>query len=250
MSVTRTLDRSERLSTPHIVALVPAYNEEESIPDVIRQTRKFASRVIVCDDGSTDSTCRFSLESGAEVIRHKKNVGYGAALRTLFLRASDIQADAFVTVDSDGQHDSRFIPALTESILKGEADLVIGSRFLSARFNFTPPHRKIAIKLINRLFDPQRQHRFTDLQSGFRAYNGKAITITCPTRIGMGASTEIIKRAVRTELRIREIPVPIYYDGKPPSLISSVLQFVDVLRSTLASGVPNAPSSKPSEYAG
>jgi glycosyltransferase involved in cell wall biosynthesis len=229
---------------------VPAYNEEESIPNVIRQTRRFASRVIVCDDGSTDSTCRLSLNSGAEVIRHKKNAGYGAALRTLFLRASDIQADAFVTVDSDGQHDSRFIPALAEPILKGEADLVIGSRFLSARLDFTPPHRKIAIKLINRLFDPQGQHRFTDLQSGFRAYNEKAIATTCPTRTGMGASTEIIRRAVRTELRIREIPVPIYYDGKPPSLINSVIQFVDVLRSTLASGLPNVPSSEPSKHSG
>jgi len=250
VKVTSSLDRSERSSTPQIVALVPAYNEEESIPDVIRQTLRFTSRVIVCDDGSTDSTFRCSLDSGAEVIRHKRNVGYGAALRTLFMRACDISADAFVTVDSDGQHDSRFIPALTESIVQGESDLVIGSRFLSARLDFTPPHRKIAIKLINRLFDPRRQYRFTDLQSGFRAYNGKAIAITCPTRTGMGASTEIVKRAVKTELRIKEVPVPIYYCGKQPSLVSSVLQFVDVFRSTLASGLPNAPASEPSQCAG
>jgi glycosyltransferase involved in cell wall biosynthesis len=246
MKVSRTPDSSEKLSTPKIVALVPAHNEEESIPRVIQQTRKFASRVIVCDDGSTDSTYQLSLDSGAEVIRHKRNGGYGAALRTLFVRASNISADAFVTIDSDGQHDSRFIPAITKSILTGEADLVIGSRFLSAKLDQTPPHRKIAIKLINHLFDLQLQQRFTDLQSGFRAYNGKAIAITCPTSPGMGASTEIIKRAVKTDLRIKEIPVPIYYNGKSPSFISSILQFVDVFRSTLASSWPNAPSSEPS----
>jgi len=250
VKATRSLNQSESLSTPQIVALVPAHNEEDSIPDVIRETLRFTNRVIVCDDGSTDSTSRFSLESGAEVIRHKRNAGYGAALRTLFKRARDIPADAFVTVDSDGQHDSRFIPALTEPILKGEADVVIGSRFLSPRLDFTPPHRKIAIKLINHLFDPQGRYRFTDLQSGFRAYNRKAIAVTCPTRTGMGASTEIIKRALKTKLRVREVPVPIYYNGKPPSLISSVLQFVDVFRSTMASSLPNAQSSELSEHAG
>jgi glycosyltransferase involved in cell wall biosynthesis len=225
----------------NIVALVPAFNEEESISDVIRDASKFASRVIVCDDGSTDATYRYSVDSGAEVIRHSQNSGYGAALRTLFLRASDIEAEAFVTIDSDGQHDSRFIPKVTEPVLAGEADIVIGSRFLSKKLDFTPPHRRVVIKLINRLFDPRDQLRFTDLQSGFRAYNSNALSVTCPTRTGMGASTEIIKRAIRAGLTIREAAVPIYYNGKQPSLLSSARQFVDVFRSTLASSQPNEP---------
>ncbi len=224
----------------NVVVLVPAYNEEAHVSDVIRDARKFASRVIVCDDGSTDSTYQCSVDSGAEVIRHQQNSGYGAALRTLFLRASDMVADAFVTVDSDGQHDSRFIPSVTEAVLVGEADIVIGSRFLSEELDFTPPHRRLAIKLINRLFDPAQQLRLTDLQSGFRAYNARALSLTCPTRTGMGASTEIIKRAIRARLKIRETAVPIYYNGKQQSLLSSALQFVDVFRSTLASSQPNA----------
>jgi glycosyltransferase involved in cell wall biosynthesis len=227
-----------------IIALVPAYDEENRIPDVIHQVQKYAERVLVCDDGSSDSTYSVSVQAGAQVYRHKRNIGYGAALRTLFLKASAIAADAFVTVDSDGQHDARFIPALTQPIINGEADLVIGSRFLSEEFDFTPPHRKIVIKLITRLFDLQRQYRFTDLQSGFRAYNARALAITCPTRTGMGASTEIVKRAVRSALRVKEVPVPIYYNGTPPSVLSSVLQFVDVFRSTLASSLPNPPDSE------
>lgn len=224
---------------PRIVALVPAYNEEKNIAEVIRQAREFADRVVVCDDGSTDSTYSFAVKSGAEVVKHERNAGYGASLRSLFLKARAISADAFVTLDSDGQHDAGFIPALTEPIVEGEADIVIGSRFLSKKFDFTPPQRKIAIKLLTRLCDLSGHYKFTDLQSGFRAYSARALEITCPMRPGMGASTEIVKRATNSRLRIREVPVPIYYNGEDPSFLSSALQFLDVLRSTLASSLPN-----------
>jgi glycosyltransferase involved in cell wall biosynthesis len=237
-----TLRASRGASVPDIVVLVPAYNEEKNIAEVIRQSREFASRVLVCDDGSTDATYDISLGAGAEVIRHRCNAGYGAALRSLFLKAISFPAEAFVTIDSDGQHDSKFIPALTKSILDKEADLVIGSRFLSDRFDFTPPHRKVAIKLITRLFDLRGHSEFTDLQSGFRAYSRKALSMTCPTRTGMGASTEIMMRALKSRLKIREIPVPIYYRGEQPSAISSIIQFLDVLRSTLSS-TPSNPSN-------
>jgi len=225
---------------PVIVALIPAYNEEKNIAQVIRQTRELTSRVLVCDDGSTDSTYSISLLSGAEVIKHSFNGGYGAALRSLFLKARNIQADAFVTIDSDGQHDTRFIPTLTDPIVKREADLVIGSRFLSKRLDFTPPHRRMAIKVITRLCDVNGHNGFTDLQSGFRAYSSHSLAVTCPRRTGMGASIEIIKRATRSGLRIREVPVPIYYRDEDTSLLSSAFQFFDVLHSTLASSLPSA----------
>jgi len=215
-----------------IVALLPAHNEEKRIGDVIDKAYKFVDKVIVCDDGSTDSTYGKALEFGAEVIRHTKNMGYGAALRSLFIKAQTLQARAFVTIDSDGQHDSGFVPALTEPILKGTADIVIGSRFLSET-NFTPPHRKIAIKLITSLCDIITRNGFTDLQSGFRAYNSRAISATCPTRPGMGASTEIIMKAVRSRLSIKEVGVPIYYDGEKTPPLTSARQFLDVINSIM-----------------
>jgi glycosyltransferase involved in cell wall biosynthesis len=222
-----------------ILALVPAYNEEKRISDVIKQAYRYVQKVVVCDDGSSDSTYSLSVQAGAEVVRHRQNMGYGAALRSLFLRASTLPADAFVTVDSDGQHDASFIPALTEPIIKGEADMMIGSRFLSERLDSTSPVRKMAIKLITRLCDLRDQYGFTDLQSGFRAYNRNALTVTCPLRKGMGASIEIIRRATISRLRIREIPVPIYYNAETTPLLDSALQFFEVLRSTLSSGIPN-----------
>jgi len=216
-----------------IVALLPAHNEEKRIGEVIGKAYRFVDMVIVCDDGSTDSTYGEALEFGAEVIKHTKNMGYGAALNSLFTRAQTLQAGAFVTIDSDGQHDSAYVPALTEPILKGKADIVIGSRFLSET-NFTPPHRKIAIKLITSLCDIMTRNGFTDLQSGFRAYNPRAISKTCPTRPGMGASTEIIMKALRAGLSIKEVGVPIYYNGEKTSPFNSAKQFLDVINSIIA----------------
>jgi glycosyltransferase involved in cell wall biosynthesis len=221
-----------------IIALLPAYNEEERISDVVRQTYRYVDRVLVCDDGSDDSTYRLSVEAGAKVIRHEHNLGYGASLRSLFLEAGRTPADVFVTVDSDGQHDPRFIPALAKAIFDSQADIVIGSRFVSGAASYTPPVRRILIKLITRLCDPAGIYGLTDLQSGFRAYTARALSVTCPTRLGMGASTEIIKRATGSGLRIREVPVPIYYDARRNPLFRSALQFLEVFSSTLSFSLP------------
>lgn len=216
-----------------IVALLPAYNEAKSIRDVIAKTREHVEKIVVCDDGSTDTTYEKAVDAGAEVIRHPRNMGYGAALRTLFVRAQKLGANAYVTVDSDGQHDSSCIPAIAEPVLNGDVDMVIGSRFLSANGSFVPPHRRIVIRLITSLCDATTGSGFTDLQSGFRAYNQRALTVACPYRPGMGASTEIIIKATRAGLRIMEVPVHIFYNGERVSPIISARQFVDVISSIL-----------------
>ena len=215
-----------------IVALLPAFNEEKRIAAVIDKTQKFVDKVIVCDDGSTDATYEKAAECGAEIIRHKRNCGYGAALRSLFARAMTLPAQAFVTIDSDGQHDSSYIPKLTVPILGEEADVVIGSRFLLGK-DSTPAHRRLAIKLITGLCDVVTGNEFTDLQSGFRAYSARAIALTCPTRPGMGACTEIIIKATKSRLRVREIGVPIYYNGDRTPPVESARQFIDVINSIL-----------------
>ncbi len=216
-----------------IVALVPAFNEANRIGNVISGAHEYVDKVIVCDDGSRDATTKTSLEYGAEVIRHHLNLGYGAALRTLFLKAQTFDADVFVTMDSDGQHDPSFIPALVEPIVNGQADIVIGSRFLSNGGEFTPAHRRLAIKLITRLAGFVSGENLTDLQSGLRAYRGSALNLVTPSRAGMGASTEIILRAAASRLRIREIPVSIAYNEKRNSWRKIVHQFLDVVDSII-----------------
>lgn len=216
-----------------IVSLLPAFNEEKRIRDVILETRKYVDRVLVCDDGSTDSTYDVAKQAGAEVVRHPRNLGYGAALKTLFESARKMPATAYVTIDSDGQHDSSSIPAIVEPVVKNQADVVIGSRFLSPDGSFVPPHRRIAIWLITSLCDATTGSGFTDLQSGFRAYNGRALSLACPNRPGMGASTEIIIKATKAGLKITEVPVQIFYNGERRSPLVTARQFFDVISSIL-----------------
>ncbi|RDD53142.1 MAG: glycosyltransferase family 2 protein, partial [Candidatus Korarchaeota archaeon NZ13-K] len=92
-------------------ALIPAYNEEAKIAPVILKARRHVDLVIVCDDGSTDLTGEVARSLGAYVIRHERNMGYGAALLTLFKKALEMNVSIAVTLDADGQHDPDLIPA-------------------------------------------------------------------------------------------------------------------------------------------
>ena len=115
---------------PLIVAAIPAFNVEKTIARLVLETQKFVDVVLVCDDGSTDCTAEIAERMGADVIRHERNLGYGAAIKTLFSMARELNADVLVTLDGDGQHDPREIPRLIEPVLENNADIVLGSRFL------------------------------------------------------------------------------------------------------------------------
>lgn len=108
-----------------IAAIIPAYNEEGRIRDVIRETKDHVNRIIVIDDGSTDGTSTVAKEAGAEVISHKQNKGYLAALRTGF---RSVREDIVVTIDADGENNPKDIPKLVALIKERRADLVLGRR--------------------------------------------------------------------------------------------------------------------------
>ncbi|HQN31239.1 MAG TPA: glycosyltransferase family 2 protein [Methanothrix soehngenii] len=108
-----------RNKIPSIVALLPAYNEEVSIGSVVLRTRQYADRVVVIDDGSRDRTAEVAAMAGAEVLRHTKNQGKGAALKTGF--GSVNGESVIVTIDTDGQHNPDDTPRLVEPILSGKA---------------------------------------------------------------------------------------------------------------------------------
>jgi glycosyltransferase involved in cell wall biosynthesis len=218
----------EQTMNPVTMGLVPAYNEESSIGKVIRELRPYVDKVIVCDDGSVDRTALFALQEGAEVIRHRKNRGYGAALRSLFGYALRIQADVSVTVDGDGQHDPRSIPPMVSAILQGRADLVLGSRFLAVRSDI-PLLRRLAIGGITKLTGLLLGYSPTDAQCGIRAYNNKALKATCPTIHHMGASVEILERAREADLRISEEPAYVRYDISEPPIAMALIQMSTVV---------------------
>jgi len=213
-----------------IVACIPAYNEEKNIAKVIVETMEYVDKVIVCDDGSRDLTAKIAEKLGATVIRHEKNLGYGAALSTLFKKARDVGADIVVTIDADGQHDPRNIPKLVEPIINGEADLVIGSRFLKDRSSI-PLYRKVGIKIITALTKTMSYQDITDAQSGYRAYSRKAIQMITLGEYGMGASTEILIQAKERNFKVKEVPIKISY-GKA-SRQNPLYHGFDVVLSTL-----------------
>ncbi|MEM4383794.1 MAG: glycosyltransferase [Candidatus Caldarchaeum sp.] len=213
-----------------IVACIPAYNEEKTIAKVILKVKKYVDKVIVCDDGSTDMTAEIAEALGALVIRHERNMGYGAAISSLFRKAREVDADIMVTLDADGQHEPDDIPRLIEPILNGESDIVIGSRFLG--IGDMPTYRKLGIRVINLVAGAKRKG-ITDTQSGFRAYSRKAIQTINPVEMGMGVSTEILLKAEQNQLKIREVPVKITYKVERPSTINPAIHALDVILSTI-----------------
>jgi glycosyltransferase involved in cell wall biosynthesis len=115
---------------PVVVACIPAFNEERTIASVVVRALKYVDRVVVCDDGSGDLTGEIAEGLGAFVLRHDRNMGKGVAVRTAFRYAKDLEPDVVVMLDGDGQHDLGEIPRLVEPVVVGEADMVVGSRYV------------------------------------------------------------------------------------------------------------------------
>jgi glycosyltransferase involved in cell wall biosynthesis len=231
---------------PVVVVGIPAYNEERNIGKVIVQAQKYAGAIIVCDDGSSDMTGDIATGLGAFVVRHERNLGYGAAIQSLFKEAKKLGADVLVTLDADGQHDAEGVPQLIQPILDGEADLVTGSRFLSgedaSRRNGLPWHRRWGIKAITKLTASVSERWMTDAQNGFRAYSKTAMDTLCLSEKGMGVSVEALVRAKEQGLRIMEVPVDCLYAGvEQPSSHNPIRHGVSVVSSLIKLIVEDRP---------
>jgi len=230
---------------PFVVACIPAFNEERTIAGVVVRTMKFVDRVVVCDDGSGDLTGEISGGLGAVVVRHERNMGYGAALRSLFAEALRLGADVVVTLDGDGQHDPEEIPRLVERLEAVDADIVIGSRFLEGGGSEAPGWRSAGIRLITELASNGLE--VTDAQSGFRAYSRRALESLVLTEEGMGVSTEILLKAGKKGLRVAEVPVRVSYFESSSThnpvmhglgVVLSTVKHLSIRRPLLFYGVP------------
>ena len=226
---------------------IPAYNEEKNIASIIIKLKKITDSIIVCDDGSSDMTSDISKNLGAIVITHKKNMGYGVAINSIFQKAKELNIDLLVTFDADGQHRVEDIEKVVEPIKNNTADLVIGSRFLDKKSN-VPNYRKIGIKVITKITNASIKKKLTDSQSGFRAYNKQVLSQISPSDIGMGISTEILIKASSKGLRIMEVPVTILYSGDTSthnpvshgtSVLLSTIKFTSIEHPLKFYGIPS-----------
>ena len=192
-----------------IIVGIPAFNEEKNIATIITKLADITDTIIVCNDGSSDLTLDIAKKMGVFVINHEKNLGYGAAIRSIFLKAKEMNGDVLVTFDADGQHRIEDIENVIKPIIDQKADLVIGSRFLDESEKEIPQYRKVGIKVITKITNSSIKEQLTDSQSGFRAYSKKVIAELNPSELGMGISTEILIKASSKKFRITEVPIKI-----------------------------------------
>ena len=231
-----------------IIVGIPAFNEEKNIAPIITKLTNIADKIIVCDDGSTDLTSKISEKLGALVIKHEKNMGYGAAIRSIFLKAKDLNGEILVTFDADGQHRVQDIQNVTNPIINGESEIVIGSRFLDEDEKDIPSYRKVGIKVITKITNATIKEKLTDSQSGFRAYSKKVINELNPSELGMGISTEILIKASTKNFRISEVPIKIIYKGDTSthnpvshglSVIASTIKYTSIEHPLKFYGIPS-----------
>jgi len=175
-------------------------------------------------------------------------LGYGAAIRSIFLKAKELGGDILVTFDADGQHRVEDIEKVTKPIIDQQADLVIGSRFLDESKNEVPRYRKVGIEVITKITNATMKKQLTDSQSGFRAYSKNVLNELNPSDLGMGISTEILIKASSKNFRISEVPIKIIYSGDTSthnpishgsSVILSTIKFTSIEHPLKFYGIPS-----------
>ncbi len=169
--VLEPIGENENLS---ITALIPAYNEGESIGSVVRKVGDQVNRVVVINDFSSDETPLIAQYLGATVLNHSRNLGVGAAMQTGINYSKATRPDIVVTLDGDGQHKPEDIPRIIQPILSGDADLVLGSRFLRGNPDM-PLIKLLGNKFFVYLIRFLTGTKLTDTQTGFRALNLRAL---------------------------------------------------------------------------
>lgn len=195
----------------HITAIIPAYNEELSIGSVLISTSKYVDHIIVVDDGSTDNTVEIAEKIGAEIIKHPRNMGKGAALKTGFNAIK--KTDIIVTMDSDGQHKPKEIPLLIVPIENGEADIVNGSRYLVGKRNGTPAYRRLGQTVLDTATNLNSGLKITDSQSGFRAFAAYTIPVFKFTKTDFSIESEMLMNAADHGYKIMEVQIGVNYNN-------------------------------------
>jgi len=228
------------LQYPHnrCLAVVPAYNEEASIVDVIRALRRHASDfdVLVVDDGSTDDTRQLAEAAGADVLRLPFNLGIGGAVQAGFTFALEHGYDRMVQVDGDGQHDPREIHRLMQAMASDPSiDVVCGSRFLTADYRYPAPiSRRTGIHIFAFILSRLMRQRVSDPTSGFRLYNDRAISLFARDYPHDYPEVEGVLMVHHHRLRMVEIPVRMFLRNGGVSSIGSGKSVYYMLKVLLA----------------
>ena len=216
-----------------IFVIIPAYNENTIIQLVVQELLKHKYQLVIVDDGSSNSLFPLLKNKPLYILRHKVNLGQGAALQTGIEFALTKKADYIVTFDADGQHKSDDIEVLLQTLVSFNVDIVLGSRFMEHSVHNMPVTRRIILhwaRYLNYLFTGLL---LSDAHNGLRAMTRKAANTLQIEENGMAHATEILSQIKKRKLLYAEVPVNIYYSPysrkKGQTIWNSFRIFFDIL---------------------
>jgi glycosyltransferase involved in cell wall biosynthesis len=208
---------SELIHHKRIVVVMPAYNAARTLELTYKNIPvEWVTKIILVDDASRDETLEVARGLPLEVIRHHHNVGYGGNQKTCYTAALREGADVVVMLHPDGQYDPRMLPAVVRPILRGEADMVLGSRFLDpggARAGGMPLYKYVSNRFLTTIESWVLRQRFSELHTGYRAYS-RTFLETIPYLRNSNDfvfDTQVIAQAINWRQRIVEVPVVTKY---------------------------------------
>lgn len=229
-----------------MIVLIPAFEEEENLPGVLHDVRARwpDAEIVVVDDGSTDATSHIATEGGARLLRHPFNMGYGAALQTGYKYALERGADLLVQMDADGQHDAGEIAKLVDPVRAGEADLVIGSRFLEPTGYEMEASRDLGRRVFAAL-GGRLGLRVTDPTSGFQALNRRTLELYAGAFFPHDyPDVDVLVLAVRNGLRIQECAVKMHSSPRASTLHGGTRAFYYVYKMLLSLWAASRPAGR------
>jgi glycosyltransferase involved in cell wall biosynthesis len=200
-----------------VIVVMPAYNAAQTLERTWRQIpASWVDKIILVDDASRDGTAEVARALSLELIEHHHNVGYGGNQKTCYTAALREDADVVVMLHPDGQYDPTLLPDLVRPILRGEADMVLGSRFLDpggARRGGMPLYKYVSNRFLTSAENLVLRRRFSELHTGYRAYSRKFLEAIPYLRNAddFVFDTQVIAQAVAWQMRIVEVPVATKY---------------------------------------
>lgn len=218
--------------TSGVWVVVPAFNEESVVGEVIHGLLGSFANVICIDDASSDRTHEVALSAGATVLRHVVNLGQGASLQTGIDYALSVGAEIVVTFDSDGQHRVEDALRLVERISQGDVDVALGSRFLERGTNFSWQKRAV-LRLATAFGNLTSRIHLTDAHNGLRAFTRDAASRIHIYQNRMAHASEIVSQISQLQLRYAEVPVQVLYTDYSRAKGQSVWNSVNILRDLL-----------------